>query len=129
MTIYWFEDLATGIPDVDAQHQDLIAMINELDEAIATRQGISRLSQLTDGLILYARHHFATEERLMAESGYRYMAEHLKEHEQFGERVMAIAFESDAPENHPRAVSEFLHKWLIEHIGTVDKLMGECLAG
>lgn len=75
----------------------------------------------------YAKYHFAMEEDMMLHNNYKYMAEHVKEHELFTDRVMFIVFNADDDENRPKAVSDFLRKWLIEHIATVDKLMGECL--
>lgn len=128
MPIVWYEDLTVGLPEVDAQHQELIRLINDLDDAIKQRQGAKALAVLIDRLVDYAKYHFATEERLMAALNYQHMGDHIREHELFADRVMSILFYSDDAENRPQAVSDFLHKWLIEHIGTVDKLMGECLA-
>ena len=128
MPIVWYEDLAVGLPEVDAQHRELIKLINALDDAIKQRQGAKALAVLIDRLVDYAKYHFATEERLMAAHNYQHMGDHIREHEFFADKVMGILFHSDDEENRPQAVSDFLHKWLIEHIGTVDKLMGECLA-
>jgi hemerythrin len=60
---------------MDLQHQQLIHMINQLEEALQNGKGGYVLLQVLEGLLYYyTTTHFAAEERLMRDvdfSGYK----------------------------------------------------------
>ncbi len=82
----WRPDLATGIPEVDAQHRELLGRIAALYAAARhgdTRHATESLSYLER----YAAEHFAAEERAMGTFGYPGLAEHAALHAAFREAL------------------------------------------
>ena len=80
MLIEWRSEFETGIPDVDHEHRELIALINRLPAVLdATPDAPARrvLGDVYAGIAA----HFALEERVMRESGYDEYREHKEEHE------------------------------------------------
>jgi hemerythrin len=64
--IPWTSALETGHPQIDDDHQKLIASLNELDAALKKGAGKDQVVQLIAFLNSYAREHFAREETHMA---------------------------------------------------------------
>ena len=115
MRIAWSRELETGIRTIDLQHEELIGMINELDDASLARRGQIVLEDVLQRLGNYVTFHFTTEEALMA----LFI-------EQIG-RLRAKA-ESERDETMSELVS-FLNNWLYEHILKTDRKLGALLNG
>lgn len=64
--IPWTPALETGHPQIDDDHQKLIASLNELDAALKKGAGKEQVAQLIAFLNSYSREHFAREEAHMA---------------------------------------------------------------
>ena len=124
--IDWSDQLATGLDDVDAQHQKLIGIVNELANLQACGTATDELFAVYDELKSYTLYHFGHEEELMnvwpVEPHNK--ATHLKAHQGFIERIGKI---DELIVSHPSYVVDhllaFLVKWLIHHISDVDKRM------
>ena len=67
MAIEWTEDLATGVPEIDAQHKELFSRINRLLEACNQGQGRAEVGKTLAFLEEYVLIHFSTEEKIMTE--------------------------------------------------------------
>ena len=69
------------------QHQHLVECLNELYKA---QEGGDRqqVAQVLEELIVYTADHFAYEERLLEEAGYRLVAQHKKVHQNFVNKVL-----------------------------------------
>lgn len=65
--VQWGVDFYTGLPDVDEQHNKLVALTNRLCET--SKANPETLNQAFQELRDYASGHFSLEERLMDESG------------------------------------------------------------
>lgn len=115
MEIQWTADMCTGIDVIDKQHMQLVDYINDLDRANQTgdRQGIQ---SVLDALVDYTVSHFAFEEGLQEEAGYKYCKPHKRVHELFIRRIGEYCDRFKAGE----PVAEELHKtlsaWLVNHI-------------
>jgi len=124
--IEWSDQLATGLDDVDAQHQKLIGIVNELASLQACGTATDELFGVYDELKSYTLYHFGHEEDLMnawpVEPHNK--ATHLKAHQGFIEHIAKI---DELIVSHPSYVVDhllaFLVKWLIHHICDVDKRM------
>ena len=66
--VQWSPAFATGVKEIDDQHQRLVGYINELTgvSKVETRD----LSRLLESAIDYTLYHFAFEEALMESRGY-----------------------------------------------------------
>jgi hemerythrin len=89
----WDSRYSVGNHSIDAQHQALFAIAQELFTAMSAGQGKSALSRTLDRLANYTTSHFAHEERLMQRHQYPDLAAHKAEHEALRARV--LQFQSD----------------------------------
>lgn len=120
--ITWKDSFSVKVKEIDAQHQMLVAMLNELFEAMQQGQGKTKLAEIIDRLTSYAAIHFQTEEKYFDQFGYPETDRHKGEHAAFVEKV--AAFQSDF-ENGKVGLSidviNFLSDWLQTHIKGSDK--------
>ena len=81
MTILWRPSMAIGDASVDADHQQLIDIINTVElQLYATTSGSAELSATLDQLTAYTNSHFEREEALMRYTGYNGLAHHHQSH-------------------------------------------------
>jgi len=72
----------SDVSEIDQQHQVLVNMLNSLNDAVKSRKPRDDIFLIIDEIIAYTRFHFATEERLMANSGYTDVEFHKDKHKQ-----------------------------------------------
>ncbi len=60
--IEFTEDLLTGVPEMDQQHQVLVELLNETYELLHQRNYEAAREKLISGIVEYANFHFASEE-------------------------------------------------------------------
>ena len=76
--IQWGDSLSVNIVEIDIQHQKLVGMINDLNDAMLQRKGKDILGKILNGLMAYATVHFATEERYFTRFAYSETDSHQK---------------------------------------------------
>ena len=72
----------SDVSEIDQQHEVLVNMLNALNEAVKIRKPRDDIFLIIDEIIAYTRFHFATEERLMVNSGYTDVDFHKDKHKQ-----------------------------------------------
>ncbi len=95
--IEWRADFATGIPDVDHEHRELIEWINRT--LAACGQSGDTKAAVTDLLgEIFARisAHFALEEHVMKSRGYDQFTDHKRDHERLLDEIRDIMDEHEA---------------------------------
>lgn len=117
----WSQKFQVGIGFVDAQHKQLVDIINRLHEAMASGRGKEVLGKTLEELIRYTKAHFAAEEKVLESSGYPEFPQHHAEHERLTLAVLEfhrklISNELGLSIN----VMAFLKDWLGQHILNVD---------
>lgn len=128
--IVWQESFATGVDEIDEQHQILVHTLNEANARLTDESSIELLDAITRDLLSYALYHFETEERLMEEHDYpRERGDdaelHMQQHRAFSAKVVAVREEIKAGRRIPRdELLAFLNNWLINHILNTDKRLG-----
>ncbi len=118
----WNDSYSVKIREIDAQHMELINILNELYEAMSVSKGNEIMGGIITRLIKYTRQHFTTEEKYMEKFGYPDYYDHKKEHDEFTSKVMA--FDSDFRSGKVAlslSITSFLKTWLVKHISGVDK--------
>ena len=127
----WSDRLSVGVPQFDAQHRQLVALINELFEAMTQGTGNDTLGRILGRLVAYTAAHFASEEKLMAQAGFAGLAEHRKEHESFTRRVLDVEARYNAGASAALGVEvlQFLKTWLVHHIQGTDTKYAACFTG
>jgi hemerythrin-like metal-binding protein len=125
----WSPSLMVNYKPIDSQHQRLVALINELHDAMTASKGRDVLTKTFDGLIDYTRSHFATEERMMRSRAYPSYISHKKEHDLLTQQVLDLRARYEAGEAVITVtVMRFLKTWISNHILTVDKQLGDYMA-
>jgi len=128
--IAWQPDFATGVAIIDDQHRILIKMLNQASLELTDYSPLADFERIVEGLLSYAGYHFQTEEKLMAEHGYAVgsaanAAEHIRQHRDFADKVVAVKAQVQAGQRIPKVdLESFLVGWLTDHILQTDKKFG-----
>jgi hemerythrin-like metal-binding protein len=126
--ITWNPDLATGLKQVDEEHQGLVALINEVAPLLISAPDnlIQDFDAIHHRLMEYADTHFKTEESLMDQYqlDVRSRDRHHRIHQGFIARVSAMQ-QGTADRETIRAddLLSFLAAWLIHHVLGEDQSM------
>ncbi len=120
--IAWDDSLSVNVAEIDRQHQKLVAMINELHDAMKSGKGKDVMGKILSGLISYTDTHFKAEENYFVQFKYPDAASHIKEHVAFVKKVSDFQHDFEAGR---LTVSidtlYFLRDWLQGHIKGTDK--------
>lgn len=126
--VEWHDDLSIGVPEIDAQHKRLIAMVNEVDEAIRLRHGADISAGALRRLCDYAVEHFAAEEALMDPDAYADYDRHMGQHMECTDKALEFLQTMDTGgEVDMAGFLAFLTGWVREHILEVDQGLGRHL--
>lgn len=118
----WKSEYSVGITEIDLQHKKLIAMLNDLHEAMGSGKGKETLSKIVKGLMDYTQSHFATEEKYFKQFSYPKTASHVMEHKKFVQEVSDFAKKYEEGKlTLSIEIMKFLKTWLTTHICGVDK--------
>ena len=120
--------LAVGVKRFDDDHCRLIAITNQLHEAIKTGTGHTAVQFALLQLADYADAHFRAEEELLEQHGYPDLPSHRAAHQTILRRLAAIraGFE-DFGLPMQQDIMLFLLDWLTKHVKTADRLYGPFL--
>jgi hemerythrin-like metal-binding protein len=114
-----------GVVEIDEQHRELVRLVNRLNGAIKNKEGDAATSRLYDELLAYTTFHFATEHRLMTQSGYPDVAKHDHEHAHLVDE--AIHFKSLLTQGGDLLALQAIKDWLLNHIQYSDKPLAQYL--
>lgn len=107
----WTEEWSVGVVLLDAQHREIIRIINRLiehrGEPVTSEAVSDALTELTE----YASRHFRSEEELLESVSYPQLSLQKREHRDF--RVKLVQFCTAAAE-HVGAVPDTLLNWLCD---------------
>lgn len=136
LPIEWDDSFATGVEEIDEQHQWLFRLVNAA-HAYWNRDAEPKREDLIGiikGLQAYVVHHFDTEERLMVR--YAYLKEdvggassHCTQHRHFATKIAAIQQTlMDGGEIEKDQFLNYLSDWLIHHVKNTDLKFGAFIA-
>lgn len=129
----WDKSFITDLPDVDEQHQELVALFNEIQRALFAPADASREAQVGDvykRLLAYTEYHFREEEELMQSIGLdeRHLELHRNLHLQFVEQIHLLWSQRAHWSDAGTPLVGFLTSWLGLHILGVDQSMARQIA-
>jgi hemerythrin len=134
MDLQWTSDLSVGVDEIDDQHKELFQRLNNLRIAMGQGKSRAEIGKTVKFLQDYVVEHFATEERHMGRYGYPAFGAHKAEHEAFIKDFSAFKKKLENIEIHGGITSFLaiemqrrLYDWLINHIGRIDKALGNYL--
>lgn len=120
--IQWTNSLSVNVSEIDQQHQRLIQMINDLDDAMRQGKGKETVGKIIQNMIAYTGTHFSTEEKYFDRFGYPDAAVHKKTHADFVKKAKEVKQKFDQGQlGLPIEVMNFLSGWLGSHIKGEDK--------
>ncbi len=126
----WTDGLSAGFEEIDCQHKELIALIQDLFEAVDRKEGLQQVGIATDFLREYIVKHFQMEERYMEAYGYSGMDNHKKQHHIFIEDFESYYkrfYRNITDYRLALEIKWWLYNWIGSHITTTDKALGEFL--
>lgn len=118
--IVWQDAFAVGIPAVDHEHQEMVALINDLYDNIdfADKDAVGQfLGKVYSGIAA----HFALEEKTMRDRGYDQLEDHKADHERLLDEIGDIidTYEADGFFS-KEEFSARLAAWFTVHFKTKD---------
>lgn len=115
MALVWTPDMNTGIDVIDNQHKRIVDYINDLEQAIQ-QQDHAAVGRVLDELVDYTLSHFAFEESLQEEAGYKFAKPHKAIHDTFAKRIAKYQERHKGGEDVSKQLFDMLVTWLVHHI-------------
>jgi hemerythrin len=115
--------MSTGMPIVDAEHQEWIRRFNDFEAAIQSGQGIEFVQQMLDFMAEYSEKHFVHEEILAGDVDTPEVKLNRQEHNIFRENISDIKDwikQGGVTSVEVVSLKMDLEKWLVHHICFVD---------
>lgn len=117
----WTNALSVGDEEIDHDHQELFALVDELADADLSD---SFLLGLIGRLEKYTEYHFAREEEYMKKHDFPDLEDHLEKHHMFVEWLKTVEMTyrraAESPFQIGDLVNDYLGNWLTEHIMVED---------
>ena len=111
----WGPELETGIQEVDTQHKRIVNLVNQMQDARLNKDMETVASVITE-MVDYTLSHFAFEEALMEDAGYRFLGPHRRVHELFAMKIPEFQARFEAGEDITGELHTMLVRWLYNHI-------------
>jgi hemerythrin len=125
----WQDSFSVGVTAMDVQHRQLVAMVNQLYEAMRMGKGDLVVKTLLPNLAQYTRSHFNTEEKLMHDVDFPGIAAHQAEHHKLSQEVGDLLDRIKAGKMVATVtLATFLKDWLTKHILGHDMQYGKFIA-
>ncbi len=122
MTIEWNDELRLGVPEMDDQHQKLIALLNQFYAAVERGEREEGIMALLEGVDRYTVYHFSAEEQFMEQIGYPDLEPHRKIHLAFRQEYLATVERHKGGDRKAiRDLVASLLSWLYTHINKTDR--------
>ena len=125
--ISWSDDYSVGQLTMDAHHQKLISLINQLYTALKRGEGTTVTMGILKQVISYTQYHFQAEEELMAKVNFSGLEDQKKVHGDFLRVVASARDRWEAGDSAiPQELLTTLKGWLVQHITGMDKQYAPC---
>lgn len=125
--LQWKEEFSVEVEEIDIQHKNIVKILNDLNSAFMEKKQEQVIEKIVAELSDYTVYHFDTEERYFLQFDFEHSQEHIREHNDFKEKV--LQFEEKLKTNKTFLTYEvisFLKDWLVKHIAGSDKLYIKC---
>ncbi len=132
MSIYWKEELATGIDYIDDQHKEIFARFETFSSACTDGTGSAELKELVDFLSDYTGHHFHDEELVMTGAKYPELPAQKAAHAEFladFTRLKELVDGQEPGRETVLAEKRVMIQWLVNHISHMDRAFAEYYTG
>ena len=117
--VSWKKLFSVGDDSIDAQHKQILSIINSLHNAIQDEKEYSVIEGLLERMLCYTKTHFQHEEQLMRACGYPDYENHKALHDQMQRRIAGLHANSNLVTGFD--LMRFLKEWWINHIRGEDQ--------
>ena len=114
-----------GVAEIDAQHRQLVSMVNGINREISVNADDVSIDARFDALIDFTVQHFQTEHRFMTSYHYPGIQSHAAEHAQLTSELRQIV--KKRGHDGDLLVLQKIKDWLMSHIHGADKALGTFL--
>ena len=118
------------LAEIDQQHRKLFNIYDRLNDALKSHEARADIFLIIDEAISFTESHFATEERLMAKSGYPLIENHKNKHKELV--IDARRLKDKLEYLGENMFSEWFHHWpfgnVLAHIQYADKQIEDYIA-
>ena len=119
--IKWRDEFALGISSIDHEHQQLIALINDLHDDLGRPNSLSTVPYFLGELYAEISAHFALEEKLMHDHAYEHYEAHKTDHERLLDDILDLMDSYESGEDIDiDAFADRLKHWFTDHFRTHD---------
>lgn len=123
----WSARYELGVELLDAQHRRLFDLVRAVQTEAEKEAGGPSLTAAVQELAGFARLHFETEEKLMEEHDFSTAGFHRQAHKRLLQDLAAFSGRVSQGMAHGTSVSEFLRKWVNEHVSHGDAMLARHL--
>ncbi len=116
----WTDEYATGIQDIDKDHQILVQLLTEVEEAVANKKGAASILSALEQLVNMTRAHFDHEVAVMRIQGYPKVQQHVNDHAEFQSQLSELETRTFAGAAWTEALGLF-RRLLDQHMLSSDK--------
>jgi hemerythrin-like metal-binding protein len=117
----WTDDIAFGIDEMDDQHKQLIALINQLQDSVSQGKNKKEIKENLRSFIDFASYHFGNEEQYFDQFGFSDSENHCAEHKKFLKELKQLQINySGSKENFPIETLASLKNRLLTHFEESD---------
>lgn len=126
MSIVWSDEYSVGVEKIDAQHKQIIDMINLLQDALAKKDASAEIKRVLVSLAEYTQTHFGCEERLMTLVGYPAVEAHARKHAKLTSDLLCVLMRLKRGEDvSVRQLFNLLRTWFTTHVEREDMRYSE----
>lgn len=127
--IEWRDEFKVGVASVDHEHEEMIALINDLHGEIAQDADKETVMGFLGEILAKISAHFALEEQTMRERRYDQYKAHKADHEHLLDEIRDIMdrYESGANIDYEETLAAELRDWFGNHFKTKDARLHKML--
>ncbi|KAB2925926.1 MAG: bacteriohemerythrin [Bacteroidetes bacterium] len=120
--LQWSQDLSVRVPSLDAQHQTMIALINELHDAVTGGRPRLFVDAAIEKVVEYTREHFSFEENCLLKACYQRFEHHQCEHSELAAKLDLLRWRHrNGDDAAGTELVETLTTWVHRHIRGSDR--------
>lgn len=121
-----FKKFELGIESIDAQHRQLLSILEDVYELIRIKSTTDKYDEIFNvigRLKQYTVEHFSYEENLMSQLNYPKFSSHKLKHIEFIESIEVLDLETVDEDQTSTLINllDFISKWITEHINSEDR--------
>jgi len=125
----WTDKMSVRSEEIDNQHKQLVEFLNEIYQAFMEKAHKEKIGTIIDKMSAYTKYHFETEEKYFEYFDYYDKEDHIREHDNFRNRVDEFVTKYKASNGAlTYEVMNFLKNWLTSHIMDTDQKYVNCFS-